>query len=361
MKPIIVFFYIIIAAIILVQCTAQQPTPGTGPIETRPAVTSPTSTAVSQPTLTPVPVTSTPQSIPQAIINVKNYLAEKLSLKPGDINVVSFVAVDWPDSCMGINTPGVMCAMHVIPGYKVFVQVKEKIYELHSDKTGQTVMIVENQLASPSGRISLISWQSVGQPCQQVTVTEQEIIFGCYPDASPVTISADRAADFLYFTKNYAPFSAITSDGKLTFSGQGGVGANADQQRGINEWARLVFQEVHSGKADPAWGLAINYQRHGGIAGFADTVNVYSAGYAMTSTYNSDPVVFKKVYLNKNQLHQLYQWLDTFKAVKYDQSSPANVADGMSITLGLAGAGKKTASDQDIQSMLSFGSNLATR
>jgi hypothetical protein len=33
----------------------------------------------------------------------------------------------------------------------------------------------------------------------------------------------------------------------------------------------------------------------------------------------------------------------------------------MSLALGLASAGKKTASEQDIQAMLSFGSSLATR
>jgi hypothetical protein len=33
----------------------------------------------------------------------------------------------------------------------------------------------------------------------------------------------------------------------------------------------------------------------------------------------------------------------------------------MSIALGLAGTGKKTASDQDLRAMLTFGSSLATR
>jgi hypothetical protein len=361
MKPIIVFFYIIIAAIILVQCTSLQPTPGTGPIGTQPAAPTATPSPASLPTLTPLPPTPVAQALPSAIVNVKEWLAKKLGVPVKNISLISYAAVDWPDSCLGINIPGVMCAMHVTPGYKVFLQVKDKTYELHSDKTGQTVLSVDDQLSSPSGRVPLIAWQSAGQPCQQVTVSTGKAIFGCYPNAKNIAISADRAADFLYFTQNFASFSANTPDGKITFSGQGGSAANPDQQRSINVWVRLVFKEVQSGKTDPAWDLAMDYHRHGGIAGFADTVYVYSAGYAMTSTYNNDPAVFKKVYLDKYQLQQLYQWLDTFKPVKYDQSSPANVADGMSIALGLAGAGKKTASDQDIQAMLSFGSSLATR
>ena len=361
MKPIIVFFYIIIAAIFLAQCTGQQPTQAPGPVETRPAAPSPTSTPVSQPTLTPLPATPAPQPLPQAIVNVKNYLAEKLGVKVTDIKVISFVEVDWPDSCLGINTPGIMCAMHVTPGYKVFLQVKNSTYELHSDKTGQTVRSVDNRLSLPSGMIPLITWQSAGLPCQQVTVSADKVIFGCYPDAKNVTLSQDRAADFLYFTQNLASFSANTPDGKLTFSGQGSFAASPDQQRSINTWAGLLFKEIQSGKTNTTWDLVMDYHRQGGIAGFADTVYVYSAGYAMASTYNSDPAAFKKIYLDKNQLQQLYQWLDTFKRVKYDQPMPANVADGMSLALGLAGTGKKTASDQDIQAMLSFGSSLATR
>ncbi len=361
MKPIIVFFYIIIAAIILAQCTNQQPTPGTGPTETRPAAPSPTSSPTNLPTFTPLPPTPAVHSLPRAIVNVKEWLASKLGLKAGEISVLSYVALDWPDSCLGINTPGVMCAMHVTPGYKVFLQVKEKVYELHSDKTGQTVKSVDNLLAVPSGRIPLIAWQNAGQPCQKVTVTAQAIIFGCFQEAKSVTIRADRAADFLYFTQNLASFTANTPGGILTFSGQGGSAANADQQRSINEWVHLIYKETQSGQTDPIWSLSMDYQRHGGIAGFADRVYVYSAGYAMVSTNNSDPSVYKKIYLDRYHLQQLYRWLDTFKTVKYDQPMPANVADGMSLALGLAGAGKKTASEQDIQAMLSFGSSLATR
>jgi len=145
MKPIIVFFYIIIAAIILAECTTQQPTQGTGPVETRPAAPSPTSLPISTPTLTPVLPSPTAQPLPQAIVNVRKFLAQKLNVNADDIKVVSFSAVDWPDSCMGINTPGIMCAMIVTPGYKVFLQAGGKVYELHSNKTGQAVRLVNDK------------------------------------------------------------------------------------------------------------------------------------------------------------------------------------------------------------------------
>ena len=292
MKPIIVFFYIIIAAIILVQCTNQLPTPGTGPIETQPAAPSPTTAPVSQPTRTSLPATPVPQTLPPAIVNVKEWLANKLAIPVAQISVISYVAVDWPDSCMGINTPGVMCAMHVTPGYKVFLQYKGKVYELHSDKTGQEVLLAGDKLHS--GNVALIAWQNAGQPCQQVTVSGGELIFGCYPGAKSMSLSAGRATDFRYFTQTYASFSTTTPAGQITFSGQGDTLANADQQRSLAEWARLVFHETQSGNPDPTWGLAMDYHRHGGIAGFADNVFVYSAGFATASTYNSDPPAFTK-------------------------------------------------------------------
>ena len=105
----------------------------------------------------------------------------------------------------------------------------------------------------------------------------------------------------------------------------------------------------------------MEYQRHGGIAGFSNDLGVYSAGYALISTYNGHPAALKKIYLDAGQLKKLYRCLDTYQLINYQQPAPANVADGMSIALVVAGTGNKVASDQDIRSMLNFASGLATR
>ena len=144
MKPIRFLFYLIITATILLGCTAQQPTQGASPTGTPAPVTSPTSQPSSQPTQPPLPATPTAQPLPQVIVNVKEFLAKELGIQAEEISVVSFTAVEWPDSCLGIQTPGIMCAMIVTPGYKVFLQAGDKRYELHSNQTGQVVMLVGN-------------------------------------------------------------------------------------------------------------------------------------------------------------------------------------------------------------------------
>jgi hypothetical protein len=358
MKPFIVFFYIIIAAIILAQCASPQPIQANSPTRTPAAEFSPTPRPTSIPTLTALPATPTTQPMPKAIGYVKEFLTRKLGVQPGDIHLVNYTAVEWPDACLGIQTPGIMCAMVVTPGYKVFLKVGGKLYELHSNQTGQSVRLVEDRL---NGGNPVIVWQSAGQPCQQATLTALAVIYGdCQagPRKMGAYVSLGRQADLLHFVRTFTSFAANTPSGTVIFVGEGDVKASAAQQRSIAEWARLVFSEVRARRSEAAWGLAFSFSRYGGIAGFSDDLRVYPAGYALITTRSSDPAP-RKVYLNDAQLKQLYYWLDTFKPVDYDQSSPANVSDGMSITLSLSGAGKKVASDQDIKDMLDFASRLA--
>jgi hypothetical protein len=344
---------------LLAECTTLQPTQGGGPTGTPVVAPSSTPLPTDVITQTPQPTPTAGQPLPQAIVNIKQFLAKKLSIPVESIKVVSFSAVEWPDACMGVHTPGVMCAMIVTPGYKVFLQVGNKVYEVHSNRTGQAAILVgdpQHSLTAPT-----IAWQSAGQPCQQLAVTAQKVIFGCYPDAKTVTLGADRAADFLHFTQTFASFSANTPAGQITCVGQGAAQANPDQQRSIAEWAHLVYLETQSGQNNASLGVSLEYHRHGGIAGFADDLRIYSAGYAMVSMDNSDPPAFKKVYLDAGQLKQLYHWLDKFQRIDYKQDSPAYVADGMNIDLGLVGIGKQAAADKDIQDVLSFASSLANR
>ena len=108
MKPVIVFFYIIIAALILSMCTTQQPAQGAASTAT--AVTGPSATPrpTKVPTQALLPVTPTVQPLPQAIDNVKQFLAKKLSIQVDSIKVVSFSAVEWPDA----NTVHIFTPFH---------------------------------------------------------------------------------------------------------------------------------------------------------------------------------------------------------------------------------------------------------
>jgi hypothetical protein len=55
---------------------------------------------------------------------------------------VSAEQVDWPDACMGIQTPGVMCAQVITTGYKVVLSAGGMEYEFHTNETGDVVRLV---------------------------------------------------------------------------------------------------------------------------------------------------------------------------------------------------------------------------
>ena len=141
MKPLIVFFYIIIAALILSMCTTQQPAQGANATPTPAALPSSTTLPTKAPTQTSLPATTTAQPLPQAIVNVKEFLARELGIPAGKIKVVSFTAVQWPDSCLGVSTPGIMCAQIITSGYLIVLEADGVQYNYHTDLTGENLIL----------------------------------------------------------------------------------------------------------------------------------------------------------------------------------------------------------------------------
>jgi hypothetical protein len=78
--------------------------------------------------------------LPAAVQMARQALANKLGVTADAITVVSFDAVDWPDSCLGVQQKGVMCLEVVSPGYRVTLSANKQNYEYHTDSTGQTVL-----------------------------------------------------------------------------------------------------------------------------------------------------------------------------------------------------------------------------
>ena len=79
---------------------------------------------------------------PQAALNARADLAQRLQVDIDTIGLVSVEHVDWPDGCMGIHTPGVMCAMVITPGYKVVLEANGQQYEYHTNESGSVVRLV---------------------------------------------------------------------------------------------------------------------------------------------------------------------------------------------------------------------------
>jgi hypothetical protein len=76
---------------------------------------------------------------PQAALNARKMLMEQLKVDVDLIGLVSAELVDWPDACMGIQQPNVMCAQIITTGYKVVLSANGTEYEFHTNETGDVV------------------------------------------------------------------------------------------------------------------------------------------------------------------------------------------------------------------------------
>jgi hypothetical protein len=82
------------------------------------------------------------QSMNSAISAAKSALAQKLNIETDLIQLVGIERVQWPDGCLGIQQPGVMCAMHVVDGYRITLSANDQTYEIRSNLDGsQTVTV----------------------------------------------------------------------------------------------------------------------------------------------------------------------------------------------------------------------------
>ena len=85
------------------------------------------------------------EEAPAAALKARAALAERLQTDPDTIKLVSVEAVDWPDGCLGVQTPGVMCTMVITPGYRVILEADGKQYEYHTSASGDAVRLAAVQ------------------------------------------------------------------------------------------------------------------------------------------------------------------------------------------------------------------------
>ena len=135
---------ILLLTLFLAACGA----PATPPMVPATPSSVPTSPPSVLPTMPPSPLNPDSGSglaaapgQPAALANSRADLAARLNIDPGAITVVSVEAVDWPNACLGIETPGIMCAMVITPGYRVVLEADGQQYEYHTNASGDVVRL----------------------------------------------------------------------------------------------------------------------------------------------------------------------------------------------------------------------------
>ncbi len=133
---------VILSALLLTACGA----PAAPPI----VPTAPLSVLPTQPPLPEVkprgglvtrPEAEVWKDAPAAALNSRADLVQRLHVDPDTIMLVSVEAVDWPNACLGIEAPGIMCAMVITPGYRVILEADGKQYEYHTNESGDAVKL----------------------------------------------------------------------------------------------------------------------------------------------------------------------------------------------------------------------------
>jgi hypothetical protein len=132
--------FLIVITLIIAGCSnaASSPTAAEPPSE-EPAKAAPggsnlptDGTPISNPDLLASP--------PVAAMNARQALADELGVPASDITFEEIEQVDWPDGCLGIHQPDMMCTQAIVPGYRVILSVDDQLYEYHTNLDGTYVL-----------------------------------------------------------------------------------------------------------------------------------------------------------------------------------------------------------------------------
>ncbi|MDR3577978.1 MAG: hypothetical protein P4L50_29285 [Anaerolineaceae bacterium] len=280
-------------------------------------------------------------------------LSQKLHLNADQIKVNSVEAVQWPNGCLGVQPPGVMCNQLVSPGYRIILEAIGNPYEYHTNQAGSYVVLV----ATPTNNagVPLLTWQSNETPCQTAQISVDGLAFGpCSGQLAAVSfVNPNRSNELKYFLQTYQSFTlAQTPAGSVTFSGQGQQAATAEVQRSMAEWALLLVNESESSHAGQNLGLVMTWHRSGGIAGLCNDLDIYASGMAYASSCRGGQTGnLGTAYLNPDQLKQLYSWEDNYHRFEIDRNNPGT-ADAINMTLIFMGSGTKAATTLADQALL---------
>ena len=81
----------------------------------------------------------TPQASYTAVLSAMNDLSVSLGIDIDQIEIVSYMQVNWSDACLGLAKPGEMCLKMVTPGWLIILRASGETYEFHTDKNGNQV------------------------------------------------------------------------------------------------------------------------------------------------------------------------------------------------------------------------------
>ncbi len=107
--------------------------------------------------------TQTPGVIPDVlrdpVTRAKEHLSRELRLDPGQVELVSAEATEWPDASLGAPAPGKVYAQVITPGYRVLLRANGDLFEVHGDRSGRSILARDDRkpvLPAPYQKLRLV-------------------------------------------------------------------------------------------------------------------------------------------------------------------------------------------------------------
>jgi len=91
------------------------------------------------PAPSPTPTATSEWSDMPAVQAARRQIAQAVGVDPGLVFPLNVTAVEWSDTCLGIQAPGQVCAPAIIPGYRIILRISNQLFEAHTDELGNTV------------------------------------------------------------------------------------------------------------------------------------------------------------------------------------------------------------------------------
>jgi hypothetical protein len=285
------------------------------------------------PTATPTP----PDDSLTVAAAVQQAAAAQLNLSAEQIKVISVEAVEWPDGCLGVQRPEVMCIQVITPGFRVIVEADGQPYEYHTNQSGSAVVLAsgaEPETAAIESQVRELLARALNLSAKQINLIRAEPTL--WPDACLGVARPEMACALVetpgllvVLEANGQPYEFHTNlDGSVILSAE----------------FRLIWH------------------RAGGIAGFCDTLTVAYDGRLTARNCRSEAVAegTLETALSQAELDQFNNWVAEFGTVEIAAKDPA-VADALSITLIAFGSGGEPPSQADQQALMQLAQTLHER
>lgn len=173
---------------------------------------------------------------------------------PDQVKIIKSDIVEWPDSCLGIEQPGVECIAQTIPGYEVLLEAKGLQFAYHADGDG-------SQFQPATQGLMWSRQDEESGVCDHLIIYLPDTAYACWCTPGKMQTAAVNLQDILseeeyemlinslktfnentvYNTSNERGGTALVS---LNFHGQGKTSPNPDQQNSLAKMAELIFSRI---------------------------------------------------------------------------------------------------------------------